>query len=390
MLIRLADSTTRKWENPLTLVRRVAVALTWASSMRDNWLVEMVDLISFKGVWDTLMKPLVALTCAMALAVSPMVFAWPGYVSQIPNGYVNRCANCHIDINGGGNRNPFGLAFAAEGNTWTAALASADTDGDGFTNGAELQDPLGEWMFGELDPGDPLLISGAGWDFSTPGERALQLSEILLEPETGQGNYQIIEITNPLVDTIDAGGLYLVTSGGFFQIPSAEAVNTEIPGNGTLKIVINSDDPDEPGVVSEPASGGFEALQTNSDFVALHWISDPMMNFDVSWGLVDYAQWLRVPEGQSVATGAQQWVTGTYVTAPVVGTSMIYDGSGNTADDWITNQVPTLDVFQIGRLVRGLLGIIPAEPSPEFNDNADHLINSGDLVTRINASHGSP
>lgn len=67
-------------------------------------------------------------------------------VSQIPNGNVNQCANCHLNPGGGGLRNTFGQAVEAgliSGDVdWGATLAALDSDGDGFTNGQELQDPL--------------------------------------------------------------------------------------------------------------------------------------------------------------------------------------------------------------------------------------------------------
>ena len=45
-------------------------------------------------------------------------------------------------------QNAFGAALAAAGDTWTAALCAADTDGDGFTNGEELGDPGCVWTPG--------------------------------------------------------------------------------------------------------------------------------------------------------------------------------------------------------------------------------------------------
>ncbi|RMD49304.1 MAG: hypothetical protein D6830_05190, partial [Ignavibacteria bacterium] len=40
--------------------------------------------------------------------------ARPKRVNQIPNGSVNRCANCHVDPNGGGPRNAFGQLVEAK------------------------------------------------------------------------------------------------------------------------------------------------------------------------------------------------------------------------------------------------------------------------------------
>ena len=73
-------------------------------------------------------------------------------VSQIPNGNVNSCGNCHVRSSGGGARNSFGqtvqsgflTSTGASGSVvWNATLASMDSDGDGFTNGEELGDPNG-------------------------------------------------------------------------------------------------------------------------------------------------------------------------------------------------------------------------------------------------------
>ena len=89
------------------------------------------------------------------------------YVSKIPNGSVNRCANCHIRPSGGGPKNDFGLdvedALVRQGRSfWTAILASKDSDGDGFTNGEELGDPEGD---GVAIPGAAISLPGDANDF---------------------------------------------------------------------------------------------------------------------------------------------------------------------------------------------------------------------------------
>jgi len=79
-------------------------------------------------------------------------YAFQSFQSQIPNGDAvpNPCTTNagdvwngvgHEAVGGAGARNPFGLAFAAAGNTWTADFCAADSDSDGVTNGAELGDP---------------------------------------------------------------------------------------------------------------------------------------------------------------------------------------------------------------------------------------------------------
>src|SRR5206468_1560801 len=91
--------------------------------------------------------PLVALVACVALLTT----AYPAFQSSIPNG-ANVYRNGmpwpgvgHEAQYGGGPRNPFGNAFAAAGYQWTWALCQADSDSDGFTNGAELGDPTCVW-----------------------------------------------------------------------------------------------------------------------------------------------------------------------------------------------------------------------------------------------------
>src|SRR5262245_52336692 len=90
------------------------------------------------------------------------------YPSRIPNGKVFSCANCHINPKGGGTRNDFGKAFAGANHAWTTALASLDSDGDGFANGSELQDPQGAWRPGRPAPGVVTLVANPGNKTSSP------------------------------------------------------------------------------------------------------------------------------------------------------------------------------------------------------------------------------
>lgn len=90
-------------------------------------------------------------------------------VSQIPNGFVNSCPTCHTGF--GGPRNLFGqqieAGFLSEpGPTgvvlWGPTLADLNADGDGASNGAELNDPAGLWTIGDLNPGDRESVTQPG------------------------------------------------------------------------------------------------------------------------------------------------------------------------------------------------------------------------------------
>lgn len=95
-------------------------------------------------------------------------------VSKIPNGNKFSCANCHVNPFGGGARNAFGKAVESRvtpGGTqdfWDSQLASLDSDGDGFSNGVELQDPNGTWRPGQPNPGNSNMVTNPGDPNSKP------------------------------------------------------------------------------------------------------------------------------------------------------------------------------------------------------------------------------
>jgi uncharacterized protein (TIGR03382 family) len=80
------------------------------------------------------------------------------YPPLVPNGTVFSCSTCHISPNGGGARNPFGLAAGDSnagpnnGINWEV-LCPLDSDGDGLSNGVELGDPDCVWTSGAANPG---------------------------------------------------------------------------------------------------------------------------------------------------------------------------------------------------------------------------------------------
>jgi dopamine beta-monooxygenase len=92
----------------------------------------------------------------LTLVLVGMASSYTFYRDQIPNGYTvpDPCDQGiwdgvgHQAEAGGGPRNAFGVAFAANNFVWTPALCNQDSDEDGQTNGAELGDPQCIWTPG--------------------------------------------------------------------------------------------------------------------------------------------------------------------------------------------------------------------------------------------------
>ena len=113
------------------------------------------------------------LLLAAGLVASSTASAFGNYPGLLPNGNVDRCANCHLSAGGGGPRTPFGedVNNNGPGVQWSL-LYDLDSDGDGQTNGEELGDQCGDWTAGAAprttDLSNPGVDSSTSADPNTP------------------------------------------------------------------------------------------------------------------------------------------------------------------------------------------------------------------------------
>ena len=84
-------------------------------------------------------------------------FGYSSFVAKVPNGDAFSCSTCHMT-------KKFYKDFKDNGNKWTKALALLDSDGDGASNGVELQDPEGKWRENDPNPKIP------GWNTYNPDD----------------------------------------------------------------------------------------------------------------------------------------------------------------------------------------------------------------------------
>lgn len=115
-------------------------------------------------------KDIVICICLLVFGLFrlPVISAWDYDEDRIPNGAVFSCDTCHGNTTH--QLNPFGSAYNNAGRAWSAALAQADSDGDGYTNGSELLDPDGIWEIGNPNPGNPGDVTNPGDASSVPPE----------------------------------------------------------------------------------------------------------------------------------------------------------------------------------------------------------------------------
>ena len=150
------------------------------------------------------MKRLVPISFALLfMALTSDAFARPARPSQIPNGSVFSCANCHVNPAGGGERNVFGSVVesgflngmgASATVNWNAGLAALDSDGDGATNGEELGDPDGDGV-----PVDGAVVTNPADSASTPPpEGVIQVLSFTIADQELAG-----DASNPPVDAGD-------------------------------------------------------------------------------------------------------------------------------------------------------------------------------------------
>lgn len=168
----------------------------------------------------------------------------------------------------------------------------------------------------------------------------LVLSEIFFDPVGVNTGRQVVEIRNLGDSTfhMDTSGYWLYFPPARWQFPSG----VSIPAGGVVLVHLN-----RPGTATgtEFFTGisGMRSLRTQGplgDAVGLYRSN----LFGDSTQIVDFVQWGGSGNGgEDVAAAAGQWPAGTFVDIRTAreGSSISYDGSGNTNTDWCVDGSPT-------------------------------------------------
>lgn len=183
------------------------------------------------------------------------VTGFSNYVSNVPNGSVNSCNTCHQ-----GAGTPFKTAFANTSHTWTVGLATSDSDGDGFTNGEELQEPTGTWTTGAVGntakvsipndptsyPPAPVITDITGVTASSNVSGTLNLA-LTFETTIGMKSvtYDVLDGSNNVVKTVSS------TSATTY----AANLDTRTVTNGTYTIRATASDKRKVSGSDNPQTG---------------------------------------------------------------------------------------------------------------------------------------
>lgn len=118
-------------------------------------------------IWNINKKCMLYLFLIIFSMMIIKVSALEGWQNRVPNGAKFSCLMCHSNMSGDGTTK-FYSDFKSAGNKWTTSLAGKDSDGDGYNNGVELQDPNGTWVQGQANPGVYASVSNPGVASSIP------------------------------------------------------------------------------------------------------------------------------------------------------------------------------------------------------------------------------
>jgi MYXO-CTERM domain-containing protein len=159
-------------------------------------IMALTQLVAPRSLFAAALRPhgsartgwtwLAVAACTLATLPAQSARAFPGRFDGVPNGAVLRaqwmatpgtqCTLCHTVTAPGtcaaAMTDPclnatFGTPFQTSG--WTSTLATADLDGDGFTNGQELQDAAGAWVVGNAAPGVAAYVTAPQDEADHPG-----------------------------------------------------------------------------------------------------------------------------------------------------------------------------------------------------------------------------